>query len=653
MKLKKIIASVSAAAIAFGSIPTVWAESTDVSEDGVSILPTDFEPVTYYVSDLYRNGQINLIDPYAEEPLLKEVDIPEKTKDISICFDVDYCDTVITAWGNLAGNNWDIIAGKGIYSDQLGSDDPKFVFNENGSYEMVIPTGLLLEEALLKDETKLEYLESLIILSLNLEGDIEYSWTTITITDIKAYQKSHALEECTFSNVVDKPNDDESDFTARCYGSTAYITGYTGKDKNVTIPNEIKGRTNIEIDEHAFNDLDFIETITLSANVTGFLSPEAFDGCSSLKAIYADEKNTNFSSIDGVLYNKDKTSLYAYPTGKTDSTYYIPDTVTSIPTVYNIFNNCTYLTAIYVGDENKSFSSLDGVLYNKDKTTIICYPAGKEDKNYSIPNSVKYINYYCFYNNKNLTSVTIPESVEAVTGNAFANCTSLTSAIILADKAMFYNRPEKGDGNTPSFGNCLSLTVYIHESSWIKKDLDSGKGADYINVEGKTLPYKILDKEAAYDDKNGVLLENPNLEGTTLTVTVADGSTDTKITYNITLKDENGNEIQPQGDVTVKIPLPEGWDGAKTIVSRHETDGTYTNMNAVFENGYMVFVTEHFSEYVLSYGELEPDAPAAENTTISDSTTTPDDENKPTGLVIGIVPAIIAGAAVVLSKKRK
>lgn len=62
----------------------------------------------------------------------------------------------------------------------------------------------------------------------------------------------------------------------------------------------------------------------------------------------------------------------------------------------------------------------------------------------------------------------------------------------------------------------------------------------------------------------------------------------------------DGAEIQPDGKITVSIPLPEGYDGAKCKVYRLEADGTLTEINTVFENGYLVFETDHFSLYAVA-----------------------------------------------------
>ena len=96
----------------------------------------------------------------------------------------------------------------------------------------------------------------------------------------------------------------------------------------------------------------------------------------------------------------------------------IPKSVTSIGNV--VFGGCTGLTALDVATDNPHYCSEDGVLFNKDKTTLIQYPGGKQDA-YAIPNSVTTIEDYAFGNCYGLTSVTIPNSVTSIGGSAFEN----------------------------------------------------------------------------------------------------------------------------------------------------------------------------------------------------------------------------------------
>ena len=79
----------------------------------------------------------------------------------------------------------------------------------------------------------------------------------------------------------------------------------------------------------------------------------------------------------------------------------------------------TLLESINVAAGNKYFSSEDGVLFNKDKTVLVCYPSGKTGSEYEIPSGVAHIGEYAFYNNLSLECVWIPSSVTSIGVCAF------------------------------------------------------------------------------------------------------------------------------------------------------------------------------------------------------------------------------------------
>ena len=128
----------------------------------------------------------------------------------------------------------------------------------------------------------------------------------------------------------------------------------------------------------------------------------------------------------------------------------IPSSVTSIHiggSDNNSFYECNNLISINVNEDNLHFSSVDGVLYNKEKTKLLLCPEAK--KSVSIPNTVKEIDEYAFDGCKNIKNIQLPNSVTSIGNSAFHNCRSLTSITIPNSVTSI------GDG---AFYNCTSLT---------------------------------------------------------------------------------------------------------------------------------------------------------------------------------------------------
>jgi hypothetical protein len=177
------------------------------------------------------------------------------------------------------------------------------------------------------------------------------------------------------------------------------------------------------------------------------LRQEAFLSCISLQAIGADAPTPGCSSDNGVLFDKSKTKLLRYPAGKSGEFYPVPAGVTEIAdhafarcndlkAVYipagvttigqGVFSGCAGLRAVGVDAANPAYSSDDGALFDKNKTRLLCYPAGKDGKFYLIPDSVTTIGERAFYSCANLTSVYIPAGVTEIEAYAFTMCSSLT-----------------------------------------------------------------------------------------------------------------------------------------------------------------------------------------------------------------------------------
>ncbi|OFX68411.1 MAG: hypothetical protein A2X12_10110 [Bacteroidetes bacterium GWE2_29_8] len=104
----------------------------------------------------------------------------------------------------------------------------------------------------------------------------------------------------------------------------------------------------------------------------------------------------------------------------------IPSTVTFIGE--RAFNTCSNLTSISIDSTHPNYASIDGVLYDKNITTLIQCPGAKTSV--TIPNSVTSIGDFAFYYNTNLKSVTIPNSVLTIGNSAFSACTNLKNITI-------------------------------------------------------------------------------------------------------------------------------------------------------------------------------------------------------------------------------
>jgi BspA type Leucine rich repeat region (6 copies) len=122
-----------------------------------------------------------------------------------------------------------------------------------------------------------------------------------------------------------------------------------------------------------------------------------------------------------------------------------------------VFSDCQDLLAIDVDPANMSFSSLDGVLFDKNQNRLIQYPGGKKGS-YSIPNSVTAIADYAFAFSTNLITSTIPNSVTNIEDAAFRNCNNLTSIFFQGDAPTI----------TYAFTSDTNLTVYFRSgtSGW-------------------------------------------------------------------------------------------------------------------------------------------------------------------------------------------
>ena len=261
--------------------------------------------------------------------------------------------------------------------------------------------------------------------------------------------------------------------------------------KNIQLPLSLE-----KIHESAFLKCKNLNEIIIPKNIS-LIEENAFSYCESLSNIIVDEKNQYFSSLNGVLYDKNYLTLIKVPENTLSYTFpntvikinsdsfnncknltliEIPEKVTNIPN--NAFENCIGLTKIYlhknidfigfkafstcfnleeiiVDQENKYYVSIDGLLYTNDKSKLIHCPAQKSKVR--IDSNTQIINSYAFYNCKNLEEIIFPENVKFIQSPAFVLCDALTSIKIES------NEPVKIYSD--AFINVMSKATV-----WVKKE---------------------------------------------------------------------------------------------------------------------------------------------------------------------------------------
>ena len=197
--------------------------------------------------------------------------------------------------------------------------------------------------------------------------------------------------------------------TIDSYGKIDSITNLNSYDvSSLVIPHSINGIGVKSINDNAFSGCKNISSITIPDCVTS-IGSSAFYGCTGLTSIT------------------------------------IPASVTFIK--YTTFAYCSNLKSINVSSDNTSFSSEDGVWFDKDKKRLICFPAGKDVTEYTIPDTVTTIDRDAFIGCTKLTKITIPESVTSIGFSAFSDCTNLQEITIPGSVKELYS----------TFKGCTSL----------------------------------------------------------------------------------------------------------------------------------------------------------------------------------------------------
>jgi len=184
---------------------------------------------------------------------------------------------------------------------------------------------------------------------------------------------------------------------------------YTGSETDVVIPDEIDGKTVAYLSE-TFHDTDVV-SVTLNNSIED-IDENTFINCYSLQEIKVPDENKFFESEDGVLFEEDMKTLLCYPSAKTGDSYTIPDGVTDIGIA------AFYDTSLKSIKFPSSLEYIDrhGVSYNENFT--------EADLSGTILVGVGEMS---FAGNTSLNSVKFPDTLYEIDGGAFAQCTALES----------------------------------------------------------------------------------------------------------------------------------------------------------------------------------------------------------------------------------
>lgn len=259
----------------------------------------------------------------------------------------------------------------------------------------------------------------------------------IGLTNVTVGKGIKAIGDQTFTGCIGLPSI-TIPTNVNVIGSGAFADCYSLS--SVALPNDLTG-----IGSGAFQSTG-LATITIPASVTN-IGSAAFLQCPDLNAITVAQASSSYSSVDGVLFNKNQTVIIQFPPANSSNNYVIPGSVTMVG--QDAFWSCTQLTNIIVSGNVTNIE--DGAFEN-------CIGLA----NVTIDSDVRAIGNDVFNNCVDLCFVKIPDSVRTVGDGVFYDCINLTNAIIGSGVT---NLGALITDDSGTFSGCYGLTAIYFRSN--------------------------------------------------------------------------------------------------------------------------------------------------------------------------------------------
>ncbi len=336
--------------------------------------------------------------------------------------------------------------------------------------------------------------------------------TTISLPDSVAVLGEHSFQKCDKLYSVKLPDSIKEISAYAFYECTQYVLkslpsslekigehafDFCHSLKEVTIPDSVH-----EIGDCAFYKCESLQKIFLPASLAKY-GYRVFAGCELLTAFVVSPKCKNYTVSDGILYTADGKTLVEYPYGRSAKDVVISDGVEEIrayaffrtydgkedddddliktidfnavqkigayafanrnaikevnlpPTLTEFsataFNYCTGIEK-YSAGKGGNYIAVDGVLFTKDKKTLVAYPCAKQDKEYTIPETVEHIGDYAFSYNAVLNTINFAKSIKTIGDYAFYSASTFGNPVELSE-----NLESIGEY---CFSRCLSVEQF-------------------------------------------------------------------------------------------------------------------------------------------------------------------------------------------------